>query len=166
MQAWRRSRILWVAVAIACAVALVVVFGFWVRDRDTLVSDSPDGAYRAIVRERMPRLSIDRNFRLYLVDRKTGAQRLIFTSDDQSTLINRERLIWNEDSSRIALIGDRYFTVPEANLPNGEIVFLVYDVVRQKLWCNTDAEDRKDYERMSAEEARAVFGKALDSNAP
>jgi len=165
MQTRRWVWIVFVGVGVACAIAVIVAFTVWGRTRDTLVSVSPDGTCQVVVREG-PRWSVDRNFRLFLADRKTGAERPIFTSDDQSPLITRERLVWSEDSSRFTLVGDRYFAVPEANLPSGEIVFLVYDIPGQKLRCNTDAEDRKSYERISGVEATAIFGKALEANSP
>ena len=146
---------------LAVIVFVILFFGlmeWFYRERDTLVSYSSDGAYQIIVREG-PRL-IDRNFHIVLVDRKTGVGRLIFTSNDQSPTIRRERFAWNEDSSKVALIGDRYYATPESKLDNGEIVFLVYDVSRGKLWCNSDETDQ-GYERISAKELADTFGKAF-----
>jgi len=153
--------------AVLAAVAVVIVFvglmEWFHRERDTLVSQSPDGDYQIVVRERSR--FIDRNFRIVLVDRKTGDGRLIFTSNDQSPTIRQERFVWNEDSSKVALIGDRYYTIPESKLDNGEIVFLVYDVSRGKLWCNSDETDQ-GYERITAKEAADIFGKASSLKAP
>ena len=130
--------------------------------RDTLVSNSPDGDYQIIVRERGR--FIDRNFRVVLVDRKTGVERVIFDSFDQSPTITRERFVWTHDSSKVALTGDRYYATPEASLANGEIVFLMYDVKSDKLWCNAD--DDRRYERLSAQEAVSIFGKEVQREEP
>jgi len=152
-----------VLAVIASVLVFIGVMEQFNRERDTLVSYSPDGAYEITVRERVR--FIDRNFRIVLVDRKMGARRLIFTSNDQSPTIKRERFVWNEDSSIVALIGDRYYTTPESKLENGEIVFLVYDVARGKLWCNSDETDQ-GYQRISAKEAADIFGKAFSPEAP
>jgi len=143
---------------VACVIAFAGLVGWWNRQRDTLVSDSPDGVCQLIVRERARH--IDRNFKIFLVDRKTGAERLIFTSNDQSPTITRERFVWDEGSSKVGLTGDRYYATPESKLGNGEIIFLVYDVASGRLWCNSDETDR-GYERISAKEATDIFGRAL-----
>ncbi len=139
-------------------VLLVLGVLFIAVPRDTLVSDSPDGSHRIIVREGMR--FIDRNFRVILVDRRTGTERVVFTSDDQSPTITQERFVWSEDSSKAALVGDRYFVVPEAKLENGEIVFLMYDVESNTLWCNTDHD--RGFQRVSAERVVDALGEALE----
>jgi len=120
-----------------------------------LISDSPNRYYRVTVREAVPRF-IDRNFTVVLTDNKSGSERVIFDSDDQSPTIKTERLLWTRDSSAVALVGDRYYAIPEARLDNGQIVFLVYDVQSGRLWCNGD-EDPPKYPRISAKEAEKLF---------
>jgi hypothetical protein len=154
-------------VALACLLVGLVVLSvicleIYFTPRDTLVSNSPDGDYKIIVRE--GGRTIDRNFDVVLVDRKTGVERVIFKSFDQTPTIKRERFVWTLDSSKVALIGDRYFVTPEANLANGEIVFLMYDVKSDKVWCNADDDPR--YEHISARQAVGIFGKELQREEP
>jgi len=151
----------------ALGILLVIAvsgWSFWpllgvLRVQDSLVSASPNGAHQIIVRERR---YIDRNFRILLVDSQTGAEREVFKSFDQSVSIKRERLVWSDDSSKLALVGDSYFTMPTvaAVLPKGETVFLVYDLDADQLWCNT--EYNRGYATITAAQAAAVIGKPLD----
>lgn len=148
----------WKGFLVVLAIVTVVLIGsclFRVRLRDVLVSDSPDGAHRMIVRERARH--IDRNFHVVLVDLVTGNERVIFTSEDQSPTNSHERFVWSGNSSKVALVGDRYYVIPEATLENGEIVFLMYDLESETLKCNSEYE--RGYQRIPAQLAIEVFGR-------
>ncbi|MDB5340315.1 MAG: hypothetical protein JWN70_5934 [Planctomycetaceae bacterium] len=134
--------------------ALLLGLVFIALPRDILVSDSPDRSHRIIVREGI-RL-IDRNFRVLLVDRPTGTERVVYTSEDQSPTNTHERFVWSKDSSKVVLVGDRYFVVPGSKLESGEIVFLMYDVNTDKLWCNEDHD--RGFQRVSSQQVVDAFG--------
>ena len=136
----------------------VVIIADRVRLRETLAATSPDGVHRVIVRE--PRRFIDRNFRVFLVDQRTGLERQVFKSYDQSPLITRERIVWSDDSSKFALVGDRYYVLPGAALPGGEIAFLLYDIDADRLWCNTDV--NRGLTPITAAQAVSAIGKPLE----
>ena len=152
--------LLFVPVAFVVVLFLLAVL-FIVIPRDTLVSESPDGSHRIIVRERR---YIDRNFRVVLVDRQTGTERIVFTSYDQDPTISHERFVWSNDSSKVVLVGDDYYVTPEAKLENGEIVFLMYDVENDKLWCNTEYD--RGFQRISAQQVVDTFGQELEREEP
>jgi len=102
-------------------------------------------------------LFIDRNLSLEVTDTVAGTTKQVFRSYDQSPLIKTERLAWSSNSRYVAVIGDRYFVAEGSTFPNGEILFLVYDVEKHAVYCNADDDDR--FPRMSAADAAAVFGK-------
>jgi hypothetical protein len=147
------------AFALAALVVALLVLGVYLigRPRDTLVSESPDRSHRIVVQEGFRH--IDRNFRILLVDRRTGARRVIFTSYDQSPSITQERFVWSTNSSKVVLLGDRYYVVPGSKLENGEIVFLMYDIEHDRLSCNTDHD--RGFQRVSAQEVVEIFGEDL-----
>lgn len=138
-------------------VATVLGMIFFIRPRDIVVSDSPDGSQRIIVRERLR--FVDRNFRVVLVNRATGTERVVYTSDDQSPTNSHERFVWSRDSSKVVLVGDRYFVVPESTLENGDVVFLLYDVTSDKLWCNEV--HKRGFQRVSSQQLVDDFGEDL-----
>lgn len=148
----------WAAIIAACVFIVILTLSFTLfAPRNTVVSQSPDGSHQVVVREGIR--TIDRNFRVVLVDLATGAQREIFVSDDQSPSIDRERFVWSDDSKKVALLGDKYYVVSDSSLSNGEIVFLVYDLENDRLWCNTDHD--RGMEAIPAAQAADMFGEAL-----
>jgi hypothetical protein len=118
------------------------------------VSDSPNGRYRIAVYEM--HAGIDRNFDVTLLNRQNGEKQTIYVSNDQPPSIQRERLVWSRDSTKVVLLGDRYWVDSGSELPSGEIVFLMYDLPTQQLYCNADYEN--DRERIPAAKVIEIFG--------
>lgn len=140
--------------------AVGAVAGLWYMysPHDVLVSDSPDGAYRIVIRQ--PRFRfLDRNFRVVLIDQRTNVEQKIFDSWDQSPTIKKERFVWSSDSRKLALVGDRYYVVPDSELPNGQLVFLVYDFDGKKLYCNSEYD--RGIPHISAQHAIEIFGDGI-----
>jgi hypothetical protein len=138
-----------------------VMFGLTliaVRPHDVLVAESPDGAHCVVVRERVRH--IDRNFYLVLVDQAAGKERVLYRSQDQKPTIKQERFVWSDDSSKVVLLGDKYFVHPESMLPSGEIVFLLYDLETDQVWCNEDHD--QGYPRIAPREVLEIFGERLE----
>lgn len=126
---------------------------------------SPDGTQRIVIRQRRP-ITLDRNFRIVLIDEATKDEREIFYSLDQLPTISQEHVVWSADGRYFALIGDGYYVLPGSQLPNGLTIFLVYDLETDQVYCNTHYVDRK-LPRVTIEEAVGIFGKeALDVTPP
>ena len=126
------------AAGFAALAAVAVPLGLYLQGPVVATAAaSPSGRWAAEVRQ--PRLVfLDRNFEVFLTDRRTGAERRVFVSQDQSPLVKEERLVWAADSRAFALVGDDYYVVPGAALPSGSTLFLTYDLPTGTLRCNTD----------------------------
>ena len=150
----RVLRVLAFAAVFAC-VALFVAPMCGRRSLDSHAPrSSPNHHFSAVVRD--PSMSfIDRNLSIEVTDTLAGTTKQVFRSYDQSPLIKTERLAWSSDSRYVAVIGDRYFVTEGSTFPNGEILFLVYDVENDTVFCNADDDDR--FSRMSAADAAAVL---------
>jgi hypothetical protein len=121
---------------------------------EVTVSNSPNGKYQIAVYQTAR--FIDRNFDITLLDQHTGRKETIYRSNDQSPTIKSERFLWSADSSKVVLLGDSYYVDPGSELPNGETVFLMYDLVLKHLFCNADYAN--DYERIPADKVTQIFG--------
>ncbi|TWT88303.1 hypothetical protein Mal64_17820 [Pseudobythopirellula maris] len=156
---WRAPLI---ALAIVASFVLLAEMVLGGRGRMTSAV-SPDGRYRITLDEGSN--FIDRNFDLLIWDRQTSSETRFQYLHDQSPLIKREHFVWSPDSRMAALVGDRYFTIPEAELPSGDLICLVYDVQENLLYDNYDhAEPSAD--RVPAERAKELFGNAILEPAP
>ena len=125
---------------------------------DVTTATSPDGRYTAVVRQRRM-VHLDRNFHVVLIDNGTGAETVVFKSQDQSPGITSEALVWSADSRTFALVGDDYYVVPGSTLPDGRILFLTYDLPTGVLACNTEYPEPLPKAPPAAATAR--FGAAL-----
>lgn len=148
----------WQAIKWGCGLGggfILIIFLANRTPQDVTVSQSPDGLHRIVVRQ--PRfVFMDRNFRVVLIETSTKTEREIFRSLDQSPTIESERLVWSADSKAVGLFGDKYYVVPNSQLPTGEIVFLVYNLDTGKLWCNADDDTR--YGHITAQAAAKMLG--------
>lgn len=115
---------------------------------------SPDGVYSVVIEQPSLRF-VDRNFRVVLTRVATGEEVEIFRSKDQSPSITKENFVWSKDSRYFALIGDSYYVVDGSTIEGGDIIFLVYDVTGEIMYCNAD--DDRRYPRMSADSANAIL---------
>lgn len=109
-------------------------------ERVTVVSLSPDDATRAWVVE-LPRF-IDRNIAVKVEDIASGKVTTVFTSPDEGRPVGSERIVWAADSSRFVLLGRHFYVLPEARLPGGESLYLLYDIRSGKLWSNAAQQTR------------------------
>jgi hypothetical protein len=131
-------------IAIVLAITgAVLVSGFcmlvWAMGTSTVTTSavSPDGQYRAELLDRKAHM-IDRNFRVRVVD-ADGRPRIVFDSPDESPNgIGQERFLWSQDGQRLLLVGHRFWVRDGAELTNGELLYLLYDVESGAVWCNSD----------------------------
>ena len=126
------------ATCIAVAIVAVLLGRFTAntfRGETTTSLLSPDEKLRAVLVECSPRF-IDRNFRVYLESTDSGALREIFLSPDEGAPIGSERFLWSRDGKRLLLLGRHFLVEKESQLQNGEMLYLMYDVVSGRLWCN------------------------------
>lgn len=140
------------ALTFLCLAALVLPTGCdWGKEgtKVTMTSTSPDRRSRLEMVEITGRM--DRNFFLRLSDLGNGNTTNIFYSPDEGNP-EGERIIWSRDGSRVLLTG-RYFGVgTNAILPDGQILYLLYDLKSGELKCNSSQQDlfrgfnRKDVE--------------------
>ncbi len=129
-------------VAVLMAVILSAMMGWFVRGWPvglelSLRSLSPDDRWEVQLLEIRPKLAIDRNFVLRVKDNKLGTSKDIFSSPDEGRPEGSERFIWSDDSTRFLLAGRHFFANTETpTLPNGDALYLMYDVKTGELWCN------------------------------
>jgi len=117
----------------------------------TMVSNSPDRRRRLEMVEITGRF--DRNFFLRLSNLDSGAATNIFYSPDEGRS-DGERIIWSRDGSRVLLVG-RYFGVgTNALLPDGQILYLVYDLKSGELKCNSSQQDK--YRGFTTEDLKGI----------
>jgi hypothetical protein len=119
---------------------------------------SPDEGLRAVLVESSPRF-IDRNFRVYLESTDSHTLREIFRSPDEGMPIGSERFLWSRDGKRLLLLGRHFFVEKGAQLPNGELLYLMYDIPSGRIWCNAKQSGRGRFG--SDELAGCDFGEPL-----
>ena len=119
--------------AIAGVILALAAFG---RENVTLVSLSPDDRMRVRIVERNDWL--DRIFEVRLEDLSEGSSSTLFQSPDEGRPVGSERIVWSPDSRRFALLGRHFYHLGEgAAQPDGESLYLVYDLDSGKLRCNS-----------------------------
>lgn len=160
-----------VVTAFLIFVATVICLLFNYEDR--VKSFSPDGSHQIVVKQQ-PIQSMMRNFRIIVIDESTREEHQIFYSQDQPPGISLEYFVWSADGRFAALIGDQYhvvpgsthhYVVPRSILPNGLTLFLVYDLEKDRVYCNTMYEDR-GFPQITAEEAIEIFGEERLNSIP
>ncbi|MEO1764357.1 MAG: hypothetical protein AAFR83_20900 [Cyanobacteria bacterium J06629_18] len=111
----------------------------------TLISLSPDDKNRVLLVE--PPNFIDRNFEVRLQRKRKKGFTKIFRSPDVSKPAGSERIIWSADGCRFGLFG-RHFTstkfLQDFTLENGNILYLVYDLNREKAYCHRPISSKYD----------------------
>ena len=140
----------WIYFLIGCCIGICIPFlvdqSFAYRDRFgvvnlewgeriTLISVSPNDSVRVLLVERS---FIDRNFELRVQKRET-AWKTIFKSPDEGKPAGSERIVWSSDSSQFVLIGRHFISKEFSNnfkLQNGEILYLLYDLKENRLYCH------------------------------
>ena len=112
----------------------------------TVHSLSPNGEFRVnLVEQRRSIGHIDRNFTLQLEYLKAGkVERVerIFVSPDEGLPVGSERFIWAKDSSRFLLVGRHFFVHEHAATPDGELLYLLYDLNTGTIKCNATQQDQ------------------------
>jgi hypothetical protein len=141
-------------VLIAFAVGMLPFYLAFRGRGEMTVGISPDGRFRISVDER--RAGIDRNFLVLLTDLSTNRTMTIYKSNDQVSSINRERFVWSADSSKVVLVGDKYWVDPGSELEGGDVVFLMFDLASRKLYCNADYGN--ELPRIPAADVVQIFG--------
>jgi len=154
----RRPKTLLLAALAFVAVVMLPAgrYLFWGRERITLASVSPDGS--ALVRLVELPSFIDRNFELRLVTIKEGTEQgaatTVFRSPDEGRPAGSERIVWSKDSSVFLLLGRHFYVTDEAKLPNGEMLYLFYDLRSGKTLCN--ATQQSQYPSFTVKELGSV----------
>lgn len=106
-------------------------------ERVTLSSLSPNDENRVLLVE--GHHWIDRNFELRIQNLKQKGSTTIFRSPDEGKPVGSERIIWNNDGTKFALLGRDFISrkFPESfKNKKGELLYLVYDLNAKKLYCH------------------------------
>lgn len=135
-----RSRSVIITVGVLTLGILIGIAGARFGEKVTLASLSPDEMSRVQIIE-LPRF-IDRNIAVRVEEMATGNETTIFTSPDEGRPAGSERIVWAADSSRFVLLGRHFYALPEARLPGGESLYLLYDLRSGKLWSNAAQQTR------------------------
>ena len=77
----------------------------------------------------------------------------IFRSPDEGRPEGSEQIRWSDDSERFVLLGRHFIVEPHAELPNGEQLYLSYDLDTGELRCNAT---QASHTRISVDEARRL----------
>jgi hypothetical protein len=126
------------------------------QERVTLVALSPDDTTRIWLVELAPRL--DRNFELRIENlERPGMMQTVFKSPDEGRPIGSERVLWSADGRQLILVGRHFIVEPNAVLPEGEQLYLLYSLDTGELRCNAR---QAKYPRITIDEARALGGTA------
>jgi len=139
----KRAAVVAIAVAVGIGVGIVgaSTVRFWGPiEQVTLTSLSPVDRVRVSLVEK-PRGPVDRNFELR-IDGSGVSPKTIFESPDEGAPAGSERIIWASDSSRFVLVGRHFFVKAAARLPEGETIYLMYDIPTGRLWCNSSQQSR------------------------
>ena len=67
----------------------------------------------------------------------------IFRSPTEGKPSSGDRIIWSRDSERFVIIGRRFRVPPQAKLPRGAALYLLYDRKSGRLWCNASRASRR-----------------------
>jgi len=98
-----------------------------------LSSTSPDGKAQLDIVEITGRLRGRFFFRLR--EPQAGTAYNFFYAGDEGRP-GPARIIWARDNSRVLVVGRRFLVPREAELPNGERLYVLYDFRTRKLRCN------------------------------
>jgi hypothetical protein len=110
--------------------------------RITLSSISPNGAWRVDIVEPEPEwFDVDRNFVLRVIELRSHTTNHVFTSPDEGRP-GTERISWSADSSRFIVLGRNFLVDETAQCPNGESLYLLYDVQTEELRCNATQQNK------------------------
>lgn len=101
---------------------------------NTLRSLSPNENYRVTLKEK--KIFIDRNFILEMEDFEQNRKYSIFESPDEGLPTGSERILWSRNSEQFLLLGRKLHVHQDALLPNGEKLYLLYDLTTKTLKCN------------------------------
>ena len=111
----------------------------------TLLSESPDGKWRATLIEKS--IGLDRQFEVRLQSIVTGNNiKLVYSSPDEGPP-GTERFIWSSDGRVLVLVGKNLYTgkrvgdyirpIENIRLNTGEVLYLKYDTIAEQVWCNS-----------------------------
>ncbi len=126
--------------SVAATAGVLAAFVMTARPRlqETASSLSPDGRLRAVLLDPRSPFQVDRNF-MVRIDEAGGASRTVFRSPDESPRgIGHDRLLWSRHSTRLLLVGKRFWVRGAAKLADGECLYFLYDVPSGRIWCNSD----------------------------
>jgi hypothetical protein len=104
-------------------------------ERVTTSSLSPNDKVRVLLVE--PQNFIDRNFEIRIQSEESRDSVTIFRSPDEGKPAGSERIIWNHNGSRFALLGRHFINknISESfKTKKGETFYLVYDLSLKKLY--------------------------------
>ena len=100
-----------------------------------ILSLSPDKSLRVQLVPRPQFIDINFRIRVQRIDQfLVTSSEVIFDSPDEGGL--QGRFIWAKDGSRFVLVGSKFYVNEKAILPNGEKLYLMYDVQSGQVWCN------------------------------
>ena len=100
----------------------------------TATKPSPDGRYTVEIRE-MLEDTVDRRFKVILMNNATGSRKPVFISPDQGAP-GTEIIHWSANSEWFLITGKNFGTVKEALRPGGQLIYLLYHVPEGEVFCN------------------------------
>ena len=106
-----------------------------VEERVTLTSLSPDDTCRGRIVER-PRRTPPFSLRFQRLRPETEEETLCVWAEGEGRPPGSERLIWSVNGDRLLLLGRHFEVNGAARLPNGEQMYVLYDVPGRKLLTN------------------------------
>ncbi len=125
------------------------------KDVVSLESVSPDGKNKV----RLVELPVfDRNFQVHLIQQGVSTN-IIYSSPDEGRPVGTERVVWSKDSDYFVLVGKHFTVTKEYKRPNGEQLYLLYQLSAKKLWSNALQANHAKF--TSAELAGIVFTENL-----
>ena len=123
---------------------------------------SPDGRWEArLVEDRLQRISIDRNFEVWLVSPSTGERTVLYDSPDEGRPVGTEQFYWSDDSRYLLLAGKQFFVDEEIELADGRLAYWLYDAESREQWCRAKQRSSQS-PALTREKVRESFSALLE----
>jgi hypothetical protein len=101
----------------------------------TKQSESPNRRFIVEIRENI-KDTTDRHFRILLINTEENTKKSVFLSPDEGEP-GTEEIYWSPDSNWFLVTGRKFAVALESILPNGERLYFLYDLKRNKAYCNS-----------------------------
>ncbi len=126
-----------VLAAIALLLMIWLVVSRAIRNAPHIERQSPDRRRTARLVEHERWIGwIDRNFEFQIIDNAADSTRTVFESPDEGAPPGTEQIRWTSDSRYVLVIGENFWVVEGSSDSEGKQLYLLYDIVEDRLWCN------------------------------